>query len=105
MAGAAGPRSQVAEGVEGCVDDIRLPFADILVAQSQFSHSACPVVLSHHVGVLQQSPEYIPAFFRLQVQQDAAFATVDLVVAGHRGVTDRVVYLDNVGPELGQGPA
>ena len=39
------------------------------------------------------------------LQQDAPFAPVDLVMTGHRGVANRVVDLDDVGPELGQGPA
>ena len=103
VAGALGPGTQVPIGVQRGIDDVGLALPHLFVPQAQAFQSPRPVVLGHHVGILQQLPEDVAALLRLQIQQDAALASVDVVVPGHRGAAHGVVYLDYVGPVFGQG--
>ena len=77
--------------------------ADFVVTQAQLLQGTGPVVLGHHVGIFQHPPKDFPPFVGFQVQQDAALAPVDVVVAGDGGAAAGVVNLDNVGAVLGQG--
>ena len=97
MAGTHGIGSDLAEGVQRAVHDAGPARLDRFVADAQCVRHALSHVLQYHVGLIHQLPENIQAFFGLQVEQDAAFASMPGGVGG--GVPARAagrIHVDHI---------
>ena len=66
----------------GAVNQAGLDLGQFPIAQLQPLHNAGAKVFHHHVGVLQQSPEHLPARLFPQVQGQAALVAVQRQKAG-----------------------
>lgn len=95
----------MAIGVEGCVDDARLPLSHLVVADAEAFDDARAVVLDNDVGIFEQAPEDLEPFGALEVEQHAALASVDVVVETDAALALGRIDLDDVRAELSESAA
>src|SRR4029079_8171908 len=94
---------EAAEGIHVAENDVRPARAHARVVDAETLGDAAAEVLQHHVRALHELPEDLQPFRLLEIDEDAALAAVDVVVAQH-GFSVRAVDADHVGAELGEGP-
>src|SRR5215217_778330 len=100
---------------EGAVHEVRPLLGDLLVAEAQALHRTRPVVLDDDVGLADQTPHDLPAFFGAQINAQAALVAPAKEKEDANPVQIRLsprpvalpgplcrLYLDDISPEVGQ---
>src|SRR6185369_16589368 len=105
-------RAILAEGADGAVDDARVHLRYGSIVHAEAPHHAGPVGLHEYVGCLAQPEEAWAALVRLEVDDNALLAAVD--IAEEHGarpvryadtatrVATRRLHLDDAGAVVGQ---
>ena len=93
-----------AVSVRARIDEARVPRAEIRITDAESLGDAAAEVLQHDVGLVDELPENLEAFGLLEIEEDAALAAVDVVVA-QNGLHVRAVDADHVGAEFGERAA
>jgi hypothetical protein len=107
-------RAALSEARDGAVDEPGIVLPQAVVAETEPLHRAGPEVLEHHVRRLDQRPEDLLPFRRLQVQREALLVAVHGeeirgLAARERRPAPRVVALaglldlDDLGAHVAEG--
>ena len=98
--GPLGPRAVIAEGVQRRVDDIGFALLHLFIADSQPGEAGGAVVLHYHISGFQKLVKDFQPLRGFQIYIDAAFAPINIGVAGNVVWAGWVVDLDDLRAEL-----
>ena len=110
MRGKLGVRAVATHPVEAAIDDCRIEFHDIVIAEAESIGGTCPQAVDHHRGVCDEAPKDRQPFLRFQVERDALLSAVPLEVLHVVGRKERATEsaaaglfnLDHLGTQVGE---
>ena len=97
VGGLAGIRSVVAVADQADIDQPRIDFAHVVIAELQPPHRRKPRIVHQHIGALAQPQQRRPRRRLLQVEHDAALVAIELQIKrAHVGVFGRAALAHQI---------